>query len=89
MNNEVFRPTNGHLIQLQVSNMAGEDHVKVSNVLFVTPSGNTVTGIGEGLNATMATDDSIYDLNGRYVGNDRRQLSKGIYIINHKKVNIK
>ena len=89
MSNEVFSPTNGHLIQLQVSNMAGEDNVKFSNMLFVTPAGNTVTGIDECLNATMATDDNIYDLNGRYVGNDRRQLSKGIYIINHKKVNIK
>jgi hypothetical protein len=61
----------------------------MSDVLFVKPSGKTVTGISEHLNATMAADDSIYDLNGRYVGNDRRQLSKGIYIINHKKVNIK
>ena len=89
MNNEVFRSAHGHLIQLQVSNNIGENNVKMSDVLFVKPSGKTVTGISEHLNATMAADDSIYDLNGRYVGNDRRQLSKGIYIINHKKVNIK
>lgn len=89
MNNEVFRPTNGHLIQLQVSNMAGEDQVKVSNMLFVTPAGKTITGISDCLNATMAKDASIYNLQGEKVGNNMQQLGKGIYIVNHKKVIIK
>ena len=89
MNNEVFRPTNGHLIQLQVSNMAGEDHVKVSNMLFVTPAGKTITGISDCLNATMTNDDAIYNLQGEKLGTNKHQLGKGIYIINHKKVIIK
>ena len=89
MNNEVFRSANGHLIQLQVSNMAGEDNVKFSNVLFVTPAGKTITGISDCLNATMTNDDAIYNLQGEKLGTNKQQLGKGIYIINHKKVIIK
>ena len=89
MSNEMLRPTNGHVIQLQVSNTAGESNVKVSNVLFVTPFGKTVTGIGECLNTTMATDGNIYNLRGEKIGKPKQQLGKGIYIMNHKKVIIK
>jgi surface protein len=89
MNNEVFRSANGHLIQLQVSNNIGENNVKMSDVLFVKPSGKTVTGIGECLNTMVAKDDSIYNLQGEKLGKSKQQLGKGIYIINHKKVIIK
>ena len=89
MSNEMLRPTNGHVIQLQVSNTAGESNVKVSNVLFVTPFSKTVTGIGECLNTTMATDGNIYNLRGEKIGKPKQQLGKGIYIMNHKKVIIK
>lgn len=89
MSNEMLRPTNGHVIQLQVSNTAGESNVKVSNVLFVTPLATTVTGINEHLNANMALDGYFYDLKGRNMGKDKQQLGKGIYIMNHKKVIIK
>ena len=86
LSNEVLRSADGHLIQLQVSNTASEDHVKVSNVLFVTPAGKTVTGIDEHLNTTMTTDGNIYNLKGEKLGLSRQQLGKGIYIMNHKKV---
>jgi hypothetical protein len=89
MNNEVFRSAHGHLIQLQVSNIIGENNVKMSDVLFVKPSGKTVTGIGECLNTTVAKDDSIYNLQGEKLDKSKQQLGKGIYIINHKKVIIK
>ena len=89
MSNEALYPADGHLIQLQVSNMAGESNVKVSNVLFVTPAGKTVTGIDELLNTTMATDGNIYNLKGEKLGKSMQQLGKGIYIMNHKKVIIK
>lgn len=89
LSNEVLRSADGHLIQLQISNTASEDHVKVSNMLFVTPAGKTVTGIDEHLNTTMTTDGNIYNLKGEKLGKSRQQLGKGIYIMNHKKVIIK
>lgn len=89
LSNEVLRSADGHLIQLQISNTASEDHVKVSNMLFVTPAGKTVTGIGEHLNTTMTTDGNIYNLKGEKLGLSRQQLGKGIFIMNHKKVIIK
>ena len=69
--------------------MAGEDNVKFSNVLFVTPAGKTITGISDCLNATMTNDNAIYNLQGEKLGTNKHQLGKGIYIINHKKVIIK
>lgn len=89
MSNETLSSADGHLIELQVSNIAGESNVKVSNVLFVTPAGKTVTGIDELLNTTMATDGNIYNLKGEKLGKSMQQLGKGIYIMNHKKVIIK
>ena len=89
LSNEVLRSADGHLIQLQISNTASEDHVKVSNMLFVTPAGKTVTGIDEHLNTTMTTDGNIYNLKGEKLGLSRQQLGKGIFIMNHKKVIIK
>ena len=89
MSNEALSSADGHLIELQVSDAANEGRVKISNVLFVTPAGKTVTGIDELLNTTMATDGNIYNLKGEKLGKSMQQLGKGVYIMNHKKVIIK
>jgi hypothetical protein len=87
MSNTTFRSINGQLIKLEVSGSAVDSDVKMSNVLFVTPSNKTVTAISECLNTAKAADDSLYDLKGQRLSN--QQLGKGIYIMNHKKVIIK
>lgn len=46
---------------------------------------NVLTGIGEVETKTKA-DDKVYDLNGRYVGNDLSNLQRGVYIVNGKKI---
>jgi hypothetical protein len=87
MSNTTFRSMNGQLIKLEVSGSAVDSDVKMSNVLFVTPSNKTVTAISECLNTAKAADDSLYDLKGQRLS--KQQLGKGIYIMNHKKVIIK
>ena len=92
MSNSTLPTANGHLLQLRLSQAAGEGSIALNNILLVTPGAQTVTAISEtraNNGGATTADDTYYDLSGRYVGNDRRQLSKGIYIINHKKVNIK
>ena len=89
MTNQQLSAANGRLVQLQLSGNADESNVTMSNVLFVGQPATDATAIREHITDGAADAGAIYDLNGRYVGNDRRQLSKGIYIINHKKVNIK
>ena len=89
MTNQQLSAANGRLVQLQLSGNADESNVKMSNVLFVGQPASDATAIRNHVTDGAADNGAIYDLNGRYVGNDRRQLSKGIYIINHKKVNIK
>ena len=54
-------------------------------LLSVSAPGNT-TGISA-VSGEKSAD--VYDLSGRKVGTDRRQLSKGVYIINNKKVVVK
>ena len=89
MTNQQLSAANGRLVQLQLSGNADESSVTMSNVLFVGQPATDATAIRNHVADGAADRGAIYDLNGRYVGNDRRQLSKGIYIINHKKVNIK
>ena len=70
--------------------------VRFDHILFVTPEGkavrfngdvmNIVTGI-QGVSYTQ--DELIYDISGRQIITKRDQLSKGVYIINNKKVVIK
>jgi surface protein len=87
MSNTTFRSIDGQLIKLEVSDIAVDSDVKMSNVLFVTPSNKTVTAISECLNGQKAAGDSLYDLKGQRLS--KQQLGKGIYIMNHKKVIIK
>jgi hypothetical protein len=89
MTNQQLSAANGRLVQLQLSGNADERSVTMSNVLFVGQPATDATAIRNHVTDDAADRDVIYDLNGRYVGNDRQKLSKGIYIINHKKVNIK
>lgn len=47
--------------------------------------GNNASGI-DGISAgTRHADNRIYSIDGRYIGNDKKTLNKGIYIINGKK----
>jgi surface protein len=87
MSNTTFRSINGQLIKLEVSGSAVDSDVKMSNVLFVTPTATVMTSIDKCLNTAKAADDSLYDLKGQRLSN--QQLGKGIYIMNHKKVIIK
>ncbi len=87
MSNTTFRSMNGQLIKLEVSSCAVDSDVKMSNVLFVTPTATVMTSIDKCLNTAKAADDSLYDLKGQRLSN--QQLGKGIYIMNHKKVIIK
>ncbi len=75
-------------MQLQVSGSTGTSDVKVSDMLFINPRLNGNTSVGQPLKANDA-DGGYYDLNGRYLGKDKQQLGKGLYIKNHKKVIIK
>ncbi len=96
MNNELLSMTNGKFIELQLSGNA-EGDVRLSKVMFVTPTGQAVhfnsdvlgviTGIG---NVKGTTDDNaVYDISGRKLNKERSELGRGVYIINNKKVIIK
>lgn len=87
--NELLATSDGKLIMLQVSNAVSENDVSIDNVLFVTPSNKVVTHIGGIEYNQQAEDDTIYNLSGQKLNVNRQQLSKGVYIINHKKVIIK
>jgi surface protein len=85
LSNATFRSLDGQLLKLQTSGSAVDSNVKMSNVLFVKPSGKTVTGI-EAVNSSMSNVQrgTWYNLKGQRVS--KQQLGKGIYIMNHKKV---
>jgi len=88
MTNEVFAASDGHLIQLQLSDSSAAGMAKVSNVLFINPVAKDATAIREHRSGE-GDEDSIYNLKGQYLGKDRQKLGKGIYVINGKKVYIK
>ena len=87
--NELLATSDGKLIMLQVSDTVSENDVSINNVLFVTPSNKVVTHIGGIEYNQQDEDDTIYNLSGQKLNVKRQQLSKGVYIINHKKVIIK
>ena len=88
MTNEVFAASDGHLIQLQLSDSSAAGMAKVSNVLFINPVAKDATAIREHRSGE-GDEDSIYNLKGQYLGKDRQKLGKGIYVINGKKMYIK
>ena len=85
----------GSLVRLRLSGSANGE-VRFGNILFVTPEGkssrlnggtmNMTTGV-QGVSYTQG--EQIYDISGRQLNMKREQLSKGVYIINNKKVVIK
>lgn len=87
--NELLATSNGQLIDLQVSDAIRGNDVSIDNVLFVTPSNKVTTHIDGIEHNQQAADDNIYNLSGQKLNVKRQQLSKGVYIINHKKVIIK
>ncbi len=89
MSNQVIDAASSRLIQLQLSDPTADRNVQVSNVLFVNPQAKDATGIGQRPTVSDTQDGGYYDMNGRYMGTDKQQLSKGMYIKNHKKVIIK
>ena len=44
------------------------------------------TGIDAIQMDNVQTDNRIFSLDGRYMGTDKARLSKGVYIVNHKKI---
>ena len=97
MSNSTLPTANGHLLQLRLSQAAGEGSIALNNILLVTPAGQTATAISETLSGgdtATSGDGTYYDLSGRLMKLSNGQLSngqlsKGIYIVNHKKVIIK
>ena len=90
LSNATFRSLDGQLIKLEVSGSAVGSDVKMSNVLFVKPSGKTVTGIEAVQRSTFNVQlSTCYDLKGQKLVKGKQQLGKGIYIENGRKVIIK
>lgn len=96
LSNYLLTSIGDKLIELQLSDMA-EGDVSVDNILFVTPGELKVKMAGKSISSTTQIDGvemdteakDIYKLNGQKLDNSRKQLDKGVYIINHKKVIIK
>ena len=88
MSNEVLATADNQLIMLKASRPVSQGDVDMSHVLFVTPNEKTVTFIGEQLVNRLAGRD-VYNLKGQKLGTGTQQLSKGVYIINGKKVVIR
>lgn len=93
LSNTPLRATADGLLELGLSN---DDEVQIGNILFVTPQGeevqmkalsrNIVTEIAD---IETPQNTEIYDLSGRKLDVDLKQLPKGLYIINGKKVMVK
>ena len=93
MENKFLSATSEGLIELTLSNAGG---LKIDNIKFVTPDERTKLFMmlqqneTTGVNSVFDKQDSqIYNLSGQKVEQDLIHLSKGVYIINKKKVVIK
>lgn len=94
MDNEMLTGNNGRLLSITTNGKATGDIV-ISNIEFSTAEAegyrlanvtiNSTTGIDENWNMRNGDSETIYDLQGRRVSTP----TKGLYIINGKKVNIK
>lgn len=95
MSNAPLPVFGGSLVRLHLAGAANGE-VRFDNILFVTSEGkasrfnggtmNLTTGI---LGVSYTQGEQIYDISGRQLNMKREQLSKGVYIINNKKVVIK
>lgn len=95
MSNSTFPSVDDKFVDIQLTDVANGE-ISVINVLFVRPDLQKTIFAGGTLGTTAienieidseATD--IYNLKGQKLDNNRKQLDKGVYIINHKKVIIK
>jgi hypothetical protein len=87
--NETLASADGQTILLQVSTPIGLTDVVIDKILFVTKANRVITGIEERQTHEELKNGVIYDLKGQKMGQSKQQLSKGVYIINRKKVIIK
>ena len=92
MDNSTLAAKGNDLVEIKLSK---ESNVQIGNIIFVTPeeekfyfadSEINLTGIGS---ISFEQSEKIFDLSGRKIGTERSRLSKGIYIIDNKKVIIK
>ena len=96
LKNELLPSVGDKLIELQLSD-ATDGNVSVDNILFVTPNEQKVWMAAKSIGSATQIDGvemdteakDIYKLNGQKLDNSRKQLDKGVYIINQKKVIIK
>ena len=94
MNNSLLNNDPNGIIALEIPNY---ETIKISNAIFVDAQGQITyfndkvidSGITGIKNIQASDNESVYDLSGRKVKNVNRHLSKGIYIINNKRVVIK
>ena len=94
MNNSLLNNDPNGIIALEIPNY---ETIKISNAIFVDSQGQITyfnnkeidSGITGIKNMRTSDNESVYDLSGRKVKNVNRHLSKGIYIINNKRVVIK
>lgn len=95
MSNQKFKPVNGCLLEVD---MEGNGEPMTADVLLATPSGErafistlpigTSTGITE-VSVNQLATGNVYDLRGNKVldsGVSMKQLTKGVYIMNGKKI---
>ena len=96
---DLFIATDGSLKQPAV-NEENANLIKGMRAYITIPAGvdmkavklsidGELTGIKDIDAETTPADSKIYDLNGRYMGTDTNGLSKGVYIMNGKKITIK
>lgn len=94
MNNSLLNNDPNGIIALEIPNY---ETIKISNAIFVDAQGQITyfndkvidSGITGIKNMRTSDNESVYDLSGRKVKIENRHLSKGIYIINNKRVVIK
>ena len=95
ISNQTFKPANGCLLEVD---MEGNGEPMTADVLLATPSGGrafistlpigTATGITE-MSVNQLATGNVYDLRGNKVldsGVSLKQLTKGVYIMNGKKM---
>ncbi|MCD8297790.1 MAG: hypothetical protein LUC88_09485 [Prevotella sp.] len=67
--------------------VAGSTNTNIAEINFI-PTGYT-SGIKGITNIATATDNKIYSIDGRFLGTNKDNLSKGLYIMNGKKILVK
>jgi hypothetical protein len=94
LDNSTFTNNGEDVLAFELPNC---NKIRVYNTMFVDPRGlatyfldkeieSGITGIR---NIKTSDDESVYDILGRKVKNENRNLHKGIYIINNKRVVVK